>query len=86
MAQGFVLFPLRRFRAKHGGDTMIIDTYLRLVGADLATSLTLSDLGILVGMLTGVLGALVNMVYTWRKDRREQRESDAAWARRQSEK
>jgi len=65
---------------------MIIDTYLRLVGADLATSLTLSDLGILVGMLTGLLGALVNMVYTWRKDRREQRESDAAWARRQSEK
>lgn len=65
---------------------MIIDTYLRLAGADLATSLTLSDLGILVGMLTGVLGALVNLVYTWRKDRREQRESDAAWARRQGEK
>ncbi|WP_137171900.1 hypothetical protein [Massilia sp. HP4] len=65
---------------------MIIDTYLRLAGADLATSLTLSDLGILVGMLTGVLGALVNLVYTWRKDRREQRESDAAWARRQDEK
>lgn len=65
---------------------MIIDTYLRLAGADLATSLTLSDLGILVGMLTGVLGALVNLVYTWRKDRREQRESDAAWARRQEEK
>lgn len=65
---------------------MIIDTYLRLVGADLATSLTLSDLGILVGILTGLLGALVNLVYTWRKDRREQRESDAAWARRQNEK
>ena len=65
---------------------MIIDTYLRLLGADLATALTLSDLGILVGMLTGVLGALVNLVYTWRKDRREQRESDAAWARRHEEK
>lgn len=65
---------------------MIIDTYLRLAGADLATSLTLSDLAILVGMLTGVLGALVNLVYTWRKDRREQRDSDAAWARRQKEK
>jgi len=64
---------------------MIIDTYLRLVGADLVTSLTLSDLGILVGMATGVLGALVNLVYTWRKDRREQRDSDAAWARRQKE-
>lgn len=65
---------------------MIIDTYLRLAGADLATSLTLSDLGILVGILTGLLGALVNLVYTWRKDRREQRESDAAWARRKNEK
>ncbi|MFC3469449.1 hypothetical protein ACFOHT_06225 [Massilia oculi] len=65
---------------------MIIDTYLRLLGADLATTLTLSDLGILVGILTGLLGALVNLVYTWRKDRREQRESDAAWDRRRSEK
>jgi hypothetical protein len=65
---------------------MIIDTYLRLLGADLATPLTLSDLGILVGILTGLLGALVNLVYTWRKDRREQRESDAAWARRRKEK
>lgn len=65
---------------------MIIDTYLRLIGADQATPLTLSDLGILVGILTGLLGALVNLVYTWRKDRREQRESDAAWARRRKEK
>ncbi|MDY0977095.1 hypothetical protein SOM61_19195 [Massilia sp. CFBP9012] len=64
---------------------MIIDIYLRLAGADLATSLTLSDLGILVGILAGLLGALVNLVYTWRKDRREQRESDAAWARRKNE-
>ncbi|WP_208280724.1 hypothetical protein [Massilia oculi] len=65
---------------------MIIDTYLRLLGADLATTLTLSDLGILVGIVTGLLGALVNLVYTWRKDRREQRESDAAWVRRRKEK
>jgi len=65
---------------------MIIDTYLRLFGADLATPLTLSDLGILVGILTGLLGALVNLVYTWRKDRREQRESDAAWVRCRKEK
>jgi len=64
---------------------MIIDTYLRLAGADLAASLTLSDLGILVGIFTGLLSALVNLVYTWRKDRREQRESDAAWARRKNE-
>ena len=65
---------------------MIIDTYLRLLGAAQATPLTLADLGILVGILTGLLGALVNLVYTWRKDRREQRESDAAWVRRRQEK
>ena len=59
---------------------MIIDTYLRLLGAAQATPLTLADLGILVGILTGLLGALVNLVYTWRKDRREQRASDAALA------
>ena len=59
---------------------MIIDTYLRLAGAALETGMTLSDLGILVGILTGLLSALVNLVYTWRKDRREQRASDAALA------
>ncbi|WP_306392681.1 hypothetical protein [Telluria beijingensis] len=64
---------------------MFIDTYLRLLGADPAASLTLSDLGILVGILTGLLSALVNLVYTWRKDRREQRASDAAWIREQKE-
>ena len=45
----------------------------------------LADLGILVGILTGLLSALVNLVYTWRKDRREQRASDAAWATKQKE-
>lgn len=64
---------------------MIIDTFLRLVGTGPAADLTLSDLGILVGILTALLGALVNLVYTWRKDRREQRASDAAWARQQKE-
>lgn len=64
---------------------MIIDIYLRMAGAGLETGLTLSDLGILVGILTGLLGALVNLVYTWRKDRREQRASDAALARQQKQ-
>jgi len=64
---------------------MIIDTYLRMAGAGLETGLTLSDLGILVGILTGLLGSLVNLVYTWRKDRREQRASDAALDRQQKQ-
>lgn len=64
---------------------MIIDTYLRLAGAGHEAGLTLSDLGILVGILTALLGALVNLVYTWRKDRREQRASDAAWVRQQKD-
>lgn len=56
------------------------------LGATLAQSFTLSDLAVLVGMLTALLGALVNLIYTWRKDRREQRESDAALIRRQNDK
>jgi uncharacterized membrane protein (DUF485 family) len=67
---------------------MIIQHYLHLLeahGTELAASLTLADLGIMVGILSALMSALVNLVYTWRKDRREQRESDAAWARHQKE-
>jgi len=67
---------------------MIIETFQRLIDADfagLAASLTLTDLGVLGGILSGLMSTVVNLVYTWRKDRREQRESDAAWARRQKE-
>lgn len=67
---------------------MIIETFQRLIDADfagLAASLTLTDLGVLAGILSGLMSTVVNLVYTWRKDRREQRESDAAWARRQKE-
>lgn len=68
---------------------MITEAFLRLFDAStaaLAGTFTLADAAILVGIVTGLLGALVNLVYTWRKDRREQRESDAALARRQCEK
>lgn len=70
---------------------MNIHTYLGLLdthlsqAAELGAALTLADIGALVGILTGLLSALVNVLYTWRKDRREQRESDAAWARRREE-
>lgn len=44
-------------------------------------TLTLADLSVMVGILTTVLTLVMNLVYTYRKDRREQRESDAAVAR-----
>ena len=34
---------------------------------------------------SALLSTIGNLLYTWRKDRREQRDSDAAWARRQKE-
>lgn len=64
---------------------MMIETFQRLIDAKLASSLTLADIGALVGMLSALLSAVINLLYTWRKDRREQRESDAAWARQQKE-
>ena len=67
---------------------MIIETFQRLMDANLAgvgTALTLADIGALVGIVSALLSAMINLVYTWRKDRREQRESDAAWARHQKE-
>jgi len=67
---------------------MMIDHPLTLLPAALAqavATLTLTDLATLVGIITALLGALVNLVYTWRKDRREQRASDAAWSRKDGE-
>ena len=67
---------------------MIIETLQRLMDANLAglaNELTLADIGALIGMFSGLLSTLGNLLYTWRKDRREQRDSDAAWARHQNE-
>lgn len=68
---------------------MMTEAFLRLVDAsyaELIGSFTLADAAVLVGIATGLLSALVNLVYTWRKDRREQRASDAALARQAVEK
>jgi len=67
---------------------MIIETLQRLMDANLtgvATGLTLADIGALIGMASALLSTVGNLLYTWRKDRREQRDSDAAWVRRQKE-
>jgi protein-L-isoaspartate O-methyltransferase len=45
--------------------------------ASIGASLTLADVGAAVGIATAVLTCLTNTVYTWRRDRREQRECEA---------
>lgn len=49
--------------------------------ASIVASLTLTQIGVIVGIITALLTLAVNVVYMYRKDRREQRESDAAMAR-----
>lgn len=41
-----------------------------------ASSLTLTDIGVIVGILTALATFGLNFFFMWRKDRREQRESD----------
>jgi protein-L-isoaspartate O-methyltransferase len=48
--------------------------------ASIGASLTLADVGTAVGIATAVLTCLTNTVYTYRRDRREQRECDARLA------
>lgn len=49
--------------------------------ASIGASLTLADVGTAVGIATAVLTCLTNTLYTWRRDRREQRECEARLAR-----
>lgn len=46
----------------------------------IGASLTLTEFGILVGIVTALLTFVINALYVYRRDRREQRESDAALA------
>jgi cbb3-type cytochrome oxidase subunit 3 len=48
--------------------------------ASIGASLTLTQIGVAVGIATAILTFVANVVYMYRKDRREQRESDAAMA------
>jgi hypothetical protein len=49
--------------------------------ASIGASLTLTDVGAVVGIAIAVAGFLANTFFTYRRDRREQRESDARVAR-----
>lgn len=53
--------------------------------ASIISSLTLTDVGIIVGIATALLTFVVNAIYTYRKDKREQMATDAALARIRSE-
>jgi hypothetical protein len=50
-----------------------------LAGAltSVSASLTLERLGIIAGLVTALVTCVANVIYMTRKDRREQRESDA---------
>jgi uncharacterized membrane protein (DUF485 family) len=49
----------------------------------IVSSLTLTNIGILVGIATALLTFLLNAVYMYRKDRREQEAADLAMKRMQ---
>lgn len=42
----------------------------------LGSSLTLTDVGVIVGIATAILTFALNAFFMWRKDQREQHESD----------
>jgi 4-hydroxybenzoate polyprenyltransferase len=46
----------------------------------IGASLTLTEFGVLVGIVTALLTFVINAIYVYRRDRREQRECDAALA------
>jgi protein-L-isoaspartate O-methyltransferase len=48
--------------------------------ASIGASLTMADVGAVIGIATAVLTCVTNTVYTYRRDRREQRECDARLA------
>lgn len=45
-------------------------------GVSVGSALTLTEVGIVIGIVTALLTFAGNMIYQWRRDRREQREHD----------
>lgn len=45
--------------------------------ASIGASLTLTEVGVIVGIVTALLTFVINAIFMYRRDRREQRESDA---------
>jgi hypothetical protein len=53
-----------------------ITSYAGAIGS-IGASLTLTEIGVIVGIFTALLTFFVNAYFTYRRDQREQRESDA---------
>ena len=49
--------------------------------ASIGSALTLTEVGILIGIATAILTFLINLIYTYRKNKREQEAHDATLAR-----
>jgi len=45
--------------------------------SSIGAALTFTDIGVIVGIITALLTCAANVIYMARRDRREQRESDA---------
>jgi hypothetical protein len=52
-------------------DRMVTATSYVGSGASIVSALTLTDVGILIGIATALLTLLLNAVYHWRRDKRE---------------
>lgn len=46
----------------------------------IGSALTLTEIGVIVGIITALLTFAINAVYVYRRDQREQRETDATIA------
>jgi hypothetical protein len=46
-------------------------------GVSVVSALTLTEIGIIVGIATAILTLVINALYTYRKDRREKLETEA---------
>lgn len=44
------------------------------------SGMTLSEVGVIIGIVVGVLGLLLGQFWSWRRDRREEREMQARMA------
>ena len=50
-------------------------------GTAVVSGLKLHEIGVIIGIVVGVLGLLLSQYWSWRKDRREQREQRARMRR-----
>lgn len=67
------------------GDKAMHYTSYAGAGVSVATGMTLTEWGVVVGILTALLTFIANMIYQARKDRREQQRHEALMERIKSQ-